>query len=41
MLLPSWAIRYPIGPWAGLGVVFAYTAVALLVAFWVVRRRDA
>ena len=31
----------PIGPWAGLGVVFAYTAVALLVAFWVVRRRDA
>lgn len=30
----------PIGTWAGLGVVFAYAAVALLVTFWVVKRRD-
>jgi ABC-2 type transport system permease protein len=31
----------PIGPWSGLGVTFAWAAVALLVALWLVRRRDA
>jgi hypothetical protein len=30
-----------IPPWAGFGVLCAYTAVALALAFWVVRRRDA
>jgi hypothetical protein len=30
-----------IGPWAGLGVLCAYTAVALACAMWLVRRRDA
>lgn len=29
-----------IGPWAGFGVMCAYTAVALGVAFWLLRRRD-
>jgi ABC-2 type transport system permease protein len=31
----------PIGPWAGLGVAFAYALAALAVALWLVRRRDA
>jgi ABC-2 type transport system permease protein len=31
----------PIGPAGGLAVVIAYGAVALLVAFWVIGRRDA
>ncbi|RFS84373.1 ABC transporter permease [Actinomadura spongiicola] len=30
-----------IGPWAGFGVLCAYAAVAMLVATWLVRRRDA
>ncbi|MEU8803449.1 ABC transporter permease subunit [Spirillospora sp. NPDC048819] len=30
-----------IGPWAGFGVLCAYTAVALAAALWLVRRRDA
>ncbi|MFG2091375.1 MULTISPECIES: hypothetical protein [unclassified Spirillospora] len=30
-----------IGPWAGFGVLCAYTAVALAAAAWLVRRRDA
>jgi ABC-type transport system involved in multi-copper enzyme maturation permease subunit len=30
-----------IGPWAGFGVLCAYAAVALGVAFWLLRRRDA
>ena len=30
-----------IGPWQGLGVLAAYTAVALGAAFWLQRRRDA
>ncbi|MFI0351994.1 ABC transporter permease subunit [Actinomadura sp. 9N407] len=30
-----------IGPWAGLGVLAAYTAVAFAAAVWLVRRRDA
>jgi ABC-2 type transport system permease protein len=31
----------PIAPWAGLGVTAAWAAAALLVAGWLVRRRDA
>jgi ABC-2 type transport system permease protein len=31
----------PIGPWAGLLVVSAYAAVALVVALWAIRKRDA
>jgi ABC-type transport system involved in multi-copper enzyme maturation permease subunit len=37
-------LRYdsvPIGTWAGLGVAAAWAAVALVVALWFVRRRDA
>ncbi|MFC4049697.1 ABC transporter permease subunit [Actinomadura syzygii] len=30
-----------IGPWAGLGVLCAYTAAALAAAAWLLRRRDA
>jgi ABC-type transport system involved in multi-copper enzyme maturation permease subunit len=30
----------PISPWGGLGVLAAYAAVALAVAFWQLRRRD-
>ncbi|RKS73461.1 ABC-2 family transporter [Actinomadura pelletieri DSM 43383] len=30
-----------IGPWAGFGVLCAYTAATLVVATWLVRRRDA
>ncbi|WP_026401710.1 ABC transporter permease subunit [Actinomadura rifamycini] len=30
-----------IGPWAGLGVLCAYTAVAVAAAAWLLRRRDA
>ena len=32
---------FPIGPWAGLAVLAAYTAVALGAATWLLRRRDA
>ena len=32
---------FPISPWAGLAVLAAYTAVALGVATWLLRRRDA
>ncbi len=32
---------FPIGPWAGLAVLAAYTAVALAGATWLLRRRDA
>jgi len=31
----------PIGPWAGMGVLVAWAAVALGCAFWLLRRRDA
>jgi ABC-2 type transport system permease protein len=31
----------PIGTWAGLGVATAWSAIALVVALWLVRRRDA
>ena len=31
----------PTGPWAGLGVAFAYALASLGVALWLVRRRDA
>jgi hypothetical protein len=31
----------PIGPWAGLGVTFAWAAGALLLALFLIRRRDA
>lgn len=31
----------PIGPWAGLGVTAAWAAGALLVALWLIHRRDA
>ena len=31
----------PIGPWAGLGVTVAWAAGALLLALWLIRRRDA
>jgi hypothetical protein len=31
----------PIGTWAGLGVAAAWSAIALVVALWLVRRRDA
>jgi ABC-2 type transport system permease protein len=31
----------PIGPWAGIGVAFAYAFASLVVALWLVRRRDA
>jgi ABC-type transport system involved in multi-copper enzyme maturation permease subunit len=31
----------PIGPWAGLGVLCAWAVVALAVASWQLRRRDA
>jgi ABC-2 type transport system permease protein len=36
--LPS---KNALGPWAGLGVLAAYTAVVLVAAFWIVRHRDA
>ncbi|MCP2329146.1 hypothetical protein HDA40_007653 [Hamadaea flava] len=36
-LAEPWAL---IGPWAGIGVVAAYTAVALGLAWWSLRRRD-
>jgi ABC-type transport system involved in multi-copper enzyme maturation permease subunit len=32
---------YPLGPWAGLGVLCIYAAVVLGVATWLLRRRDA
>jgi ABC-type transport system involved in multi-copper enzyme maturation permease subunit len=32
---------FPVGPWAGLAVLAAYTAVALGAAMWLLRRRDA
>src|ERR1700733_11565777 len=32
---------FPIGPWAGLAVLAAYTATALGAATWLLRRRDA
>jgi hypothetical protein len=32
---------FPEGPWLGFGVLCAYVAVALAVAFWLLRRRDA
>ena len=32
---------YPLGPWAGLAVLCAYTAAALGAATWLIRRRDA
>jgi ABC-type transport system involved in multi-copper enzyme maturation permease subunit len=31
----------PIDPWAGFGVLCAYTAAALAAAYWLLRRRDA
>jgi ABC-type transport system involved in multi-copper enzyme maturation permease subunit len=31
----------PIGPWAGMGVLVAYAAAALGLAYWLLRRRDA
>ena len=31
----------PIGPWAGFAVTAAWAAAALLVALWLIRRRDA
>lgn len=31
----------PIGPLAGLGLLASYTAVTLLLAFWLMARRDA
>ena len=30
-----------IAPWAGLGVLFAWAAVALIAALWLVAKRDA
>jgi ABC-type transport system involved in multi-copper enzyme maturation permease subunit len=32
---------YPLSPWAGLGVLVAWAAVALVAAGWLLRRRDA
>jgi len=32
---------FPISPWAGLAVLAAYTALALVAALWLLRRRDA
>ncbi|BCB75640.1 hypothetical protein GCM10022251_27510 [Phytohabitans flavus] len=32
---------FPLPPWAGFGVLAAYTAVALAAAAWLLRRRDA
>jgi ABC-type transport system involved in multi-copper enzyme maturation permease subunit len=32
---------YPLGPWSGLAVLCAYTAAALGLAAWLLRRRDA
>ncbi|NUT37893.1 MAG: ABC transporter permease subunit [Hamadaea sp.] len=37
LLAEPWSL---IGPWAGIGVVAAYTAVALGLAWWQLRRRD-
>ena len=31
----------PIGPWAGFGVTVAWAVAALVVALWLIRRRDA
>ena len=31
----------PLAPWAGLGVLFAYALASLVLAFWLVQRRDA
>ena len=38
LLAEPWSM---ISPWAGLGVVCAYTAAALGLAYWLLRRRDA
>jgi ABC-type transport system involved in multi-copper enzyme maturation permease subunit len=32
---------YPLGPWSGLAVLCGYTAIALALATWLLRRRDA
>ena len=32
---------YPLAPWAGFGVLCAWTAAALALAWWQLRRRDA
>jgi hypothetical protein len=32
---------YPLGPWAGLAVLAAYSAATLIVAAYLLRRRDA
>lgn len=37
-LAEPWAL---IGPWTGLGVVWAYAAIGLALAWWRLRRRDA
>ena len=37
--VPRWDT--PIGPWAGMGVLVAYAAASLALAFWLLRRRDA
>jgi ABC-2 type transport system permease protein len=31
----------PLGPWEGLGVVSAYAGAVLLLALWLIARRDA
>jgi ABC-2 type transport system permease protein len=31
----------PLGPWEGFGVTCAYAGASLLLAFWLIRRRDA
>jgi len=37
-LVEPWSM---ISPWAGLGVVWAYAAGAVVLAWWLLRRRDA
>jgi hypothetical protein len=37
-LVEPWSL---IGPWTGFGVLCAYAAVTLALAFWLLRRRDA
>jgi ABC-type transport system involved in multi-copper enzyme maturation permease subunit len=42
VLAPYWPADgfYPLSPWAGIGVLAAWTLVALVAAGWLLRRRD-
>jgi hypothetical protein len=42
VLAPYWPSDgfYPLSPWAGVGVLAAWTGAALIAAGWLLRRRD-